>query len=174
MVLLENLLHEGGFFKDREGLGFLASADEARWNAELAVDCHGDAAFARAVEFGDDKSVERAGLVKFLCLLEGVASGGGIDDEQRKVWGAFVLLGYGAADFSQLLHQVVAGVDASGRIADEKLGAVGDGFLMRVEADRRGIGIRIAGDHRNIESIAPALELLDRGGAKGVGCGEQH
>ena len=112
--------------------------------------------------------------MEFFRLLERVAAGGGIDHEQGEVRGAVVLLGDGAADFSQLFHQVVAGVDAASGVADEKLRAVGDRLLMRVKADRRGIGIRVAGDHWDAESIAPALELLDGGGAKGIGSGEQH
>ena len=74
--------------------------------------------------------------MKFLCLLKGVAAGGGVDDEQREVWGAIVLLGDGAANFSKFFHQVVAGVNASRSVADEKLRAVGDGLLMGVEAYR--------------------------------------
>ena len=112
--------------------------------------------------------------MEFFRLLERVAAGGGIDHEQGEVRGAVVLLGDGAADFSQLFHQVVACVDATGGVADEKLRAVGDRLLMRVKADRRGIGIRVAGDHWDAESIAPALELLDGGSAKGIGGGEQH
>lgn len=132
----EHLADERGFCEDREGFGFFAGADESWRDAELAVDGHRDSAFARAVEFGDDESVERAGLVKFFRLLERVAASGGIDHEQGEVRGAVVLLGDGAADFSQLFHQVVAGMDAAGCVADEKLRAVGNCFLMRVEADR--------------------------------------
>ena len=80
---------------------------------------------------------------------------------------AVILLGDGAADFPQLFHQVVAGVDAAGGVADEKLSGVGDGLLMGVKTHRRGVGIRVAGDHRDAESIAPALELLYGSGAIG-------
>lgn len=45
---------------------------------------------------------------------------------------------------------------------------------MGIEADRRGVSIWVAGDNRDAESIAPALELLDRSGAKCIGSGEQH
>lgn len=82
------------------------------------MDGHGDAAFARAVEFGDDESVEWAGFVKFPRLLQCVAAGGGIDHEESEVRGALVLLGDRAADFPQFLHQVVAGVDTAGGVAD--------------------------------------------------------
>ena len=103
----------------------------------------GDAAFAGAVELGDDEAVERAGLVEFLGLVERVGAGGGIDDEQREVRRGFILLGEGAADFREFLHQVVAGVDAAGGVADEELGSVGDGFLVGVEANRGGVGVRV-------------------------------
>src|SRR5690606_37866536 len=113
-------------------------AEEEGGDLQLVVDPDGDASFAGAVKLGDDETVERAGLVKFLGLLEGVAAGGGIDDEQREVRRGGVLLGERAADFPQLLHQVVAGVDAAGGIADEEFRAGGDGFLMSVETDGGG------------------------------------
>ena len=107
--------------------------------------------------------------MKFLGLLECVGSGGGIDDEKREVWRGFVLFGERAADFPEFLHQIVAGVDAAGGVADEELGLVGNRLLVRVETHRGGIGIRVAADDGNAEAVAPALELLDGGGAEGVG-----
>ena len=51
---LQNFLHEGFLLENRERPGLLAGAEEARRDAELVVNGHGDAAFSRAVELGDD------------------------------------------------------------------------------------------------------------------------
>ena len=116
--------------EQRKGGGFFAGAEETRRDAELVVYGHGDATFARAIQLGDDEAVERAGFMEFLGLVEGVGTGGGIDDKQREVGRGWVLFGEGAADFAKFFHQVVAGVDASGGVADEKITAAGDGLLM--------------------------------------------
>ena len=80
---LEDFRDEGFLFENREFLGFLAGTQETRRDIELVVDGHGDAAFAGAVELGDDETVERAGFVEFLGLLHGVRAGGGINHEER-------------------------------------------------------------------------------------------
>jgi len=85
---------------------------------------------------------------------------------------AGVLFGDGAADFPEFFHEIMAGVDAACGIADEKLGAIGEGFLMGVEADGGGICVGISFDDWDLQSLAPALELLDGGGAEGIGGGE--
>ena len=85
--------------------------------------------------------------------------------------GCLILLGDGATDFAEFFHQIVAGVDAAGGVANEELGLVRDGFLMGVETDGGGIGVGISRDDRDVEALAPALELLDGGGAEGVGGG---
>src|SRR5207253_1545155 len=43
-----------------------------------------------------------------------------------------------------------------------------------IEDDSRRVGALLAGDHRCADALAPDLELLDRGRAKGVAGGEQH
>ncbi len=171
---LQHLRNKAPFLEDRERLRLLAGADETGGDAELVEDHESDAAFSGAVELGDDEAVERAGLVEFLGLAQGVGAGAGIDDKQGEVRRGLVLLGDGAADFSQLLHEVVAGVDAPGGVADQEIGLGLDGALVRLEADGGGVGIRFPGDDLQPEPVAPALELLDGGGAESVGGGEDH
>lgn len=45
------------FFEGGKFLGFFAGADEAGDDAEVLVDIKGDAAFAGAIEFGEDEAV---------------------------------------------------------------------------------------------------------------------
>lgn len=168
----ENLGDEAFLFKNPKRFGFLASAEKARRDVELIVNGHGDAALPGAIEFGDDESVKRAGFVKFLGLLERVGAGGCIHDEKSEMRGGFVLLREGATDFPQLFHQVMARMDAASGVADEEFSFRGDGFLVGVEADRRWIGVGVAGDDWDIESFAPTFELLHSGGAERVGGGE--
>ena len=103
---------------------------------ELIVDGESDPAFSRAVEFGDDQTIKRAGFVKFFGLVQRVGAGGGIDHQQGEMRCAFILLGNRAADFSEFLHQVVAGVEPAGGIADEELFLVGDRLLVGIETNR--------------------------------------
>lgn len=170
--MLEDVFDEGFALEDGEGFGFLSGSEEAWGDGEGVLDGDGDAAFAGAVEFGDDQAVEWAGFVEFLGLLEGVVAGGGVDDEEGEVGGGFVVFGDGTADFSEFLHEVVPGVDAAGGVADEELGPVCDGFLVSGEADGGGVGVGVAFDDGEAEAISPALELFDGGGAEGVCCGE--
>ena len=170
---LKHLANEPVFLEDGDGFGFFAGADEARGDFELVVDGDGDPAFARAVELGDDDAVEWAGFVKFPGVVERVRAGGGIDYKEGEIRCLFILLGDGAADFSELLHEIVAGVDAACGIADEEIGVLRDGLLVCVEADGGGIGVRLSGDDGDVEAVAPALELLYGGGAEGI-CGGEH
>jgi len=86
----------------------------------------------------------------------------------------FILFGKRAADFTELFHQIVAGVDTAGGVADEELGAIGDGFLVGVKTNGRRVCIGVSFDYRDLQSLAPALELLDGGGAKGIGSSEAY
>lgn len=88
------------------------------------------------------------------------------------MWRGFVLLGDGAADFCEFLHQVVPCVKAAGSVAEEVVRFVSDGFLVGAEADGGGIGIWRAFDDWQAEAFAPALELFDGGGAEGICGGE--
>ena len=63
-------------------------------------------------------------------------------------------------------------MDASGRIADEEIRVLLDGFFVGVETDGGRIGIWFPGDDGDVEAVAPALELLDGGSPEGVGGGE--
>lgn len=101
---LEYVGDEAVFLEDGEFFRFLPGADEAGHDADLFVNIEGDAAFAGAIELSEDESVERGGFVEFLSLIEGVGASGGIDDEKCEVRCAGILLGDGAAYFSEFLH----------------------------------------------------------------------
>ena len=83
--------------------------------AEFLLDRDDHAAFAGAVELGDDQAGERDGLVEFARLVQGVHAGGGVEHQQHFVRRAGQLLAHDAVHLLQFLHQVVLGVQAARR-----------------------------------------------------------
>ena len=77
-----------------------------------------------------------------------------------------------AGDLLQLLHQVRLGVEAAGRVDDGDGGAIGLGGGEGVEDDRPGVPPRLVSDDAHLEAVAPGAELVDGGGAEGIGGGE--
>ena len=94
------------------------------------MNCSRDSSFSGAVKLGDDESIERNRFLEFASLVEGVASGGGIDDDEGFVRCSFVLLADGAFDLGELVHQVVAGVETPGGVAEEEIVVLVDGALV--------------------------------------------
>ncbi|MNH13634.1 hypothetical protein D3C79_732120 [compost metagenome] len=64
-------------------------------------------------------------------------------------------------------------MQAAGSVGDQHVDATGLGGLHGIEDDRSRVGPRVLGDHRNLVTLAPHLQLLDRGGAEGI-TGSQH
>ena len=97
----------------------------------------------------------------------------GVDGHQRLVRRVGHLLGDHAADLLSSAIRSSLGVQAPGGVDDHDVGAAlapaGDG----VEGDRAGVGALGALDDVDARALAPALELLDRGGAERVG-GADH
>ncbi len=86
--------------------------------------------------------------------------------------GRGVVLLQHAADLREFLEEVALGVQAAGGVAQEEVGAGAAGEVVGLEADGGGVAIRGAIDHGDAEALGPHLELLDGGGAEGVGGGE--
>src|SRR5438046_1065879 len=74
-----------------------------------------------------------------------------------------------AANLRQLVHEVRLRVQPAGGVDDERVHAPGGGGLDRIEHDGTGIGTGGLVDYLDLDALPPALELLDRRGAKGVG-----
>ena len=87
--------------------------------------------------------------------------------------GIFVLFVDGALDFSELLHEVVSGVDAACGITNQKLDTFLDSFLVGRVANRGGICIRRPFDDGHVQTLAPDAELLYCRSTEGV-CSCQH
>jgi hypothetical protein len=74
------------------------------------------AAFAGAVELGDDQAGERDGFVEFARLHQRVHAGAGVQHQQRLVRRAGQFFLHDAMHLLQFLHQVVLGVQAAGGV----------------------------------------------------------
>ena len=64
-------------------------------------------------------------------------------------------------------------MQAAGRVDEDELGAAALRLLHDVVADARRVGAALARDHVDARALAPHLELLDGGGAEGVGAADQ-
>jgi hypothetical protein len=77
---------------------------------------HDHAAFAGAVELGDDQAGQGDGFVKFARLHQRVHAGAGVQDQQGLVRRAGQFFVHDAMHLLQFLHEVVLGVQAAGGI----------------------------------------------------------
>lgn len=151
----------------------LSAPDKDDGQAGFAADADEGSPASAAVEFGHDDACEADGLVEFFGLDDGVCACGGVHDEPFFVRGSGVQFGEGAADFAELLHEIVAGVKAAGGVADEEIGFVAESALHGLVADGGGVGAVWAEVDGDFEPGSPEAELLDGGGAEGVGGGEE-
>ena len=79
-----------------------------------------------------------------------------------------------APHLRQLVHQAALRVQAAGGVDDDVVGVARFGRLQRVEEHGRGIAARLVLDDFGSGAIAPDFQLLDGGGAKGIGSGQQN
>jgi hypothetical protein len=170
---LKEFVNELNGVEGLESVGGFAEADEAGGDAQFLLNRNDDAAFAAAVEFGDDDASDGDGFVEFAGLLESVGAGGGIDDEENLVRGGGVFASHHTMDLLEFLHEVVLVMEASGGVADEKLGLQTLGLFIGIEANGGRVAVLRAFDEGDLEAFGPNLELLDGSGAEGV-CGSEN
>ena len=80
---------------------------------------------------------------------------------------------YHAHHFLQLLHQVVLGMEPTGRIDQHNINSARFRRIDRIERDRRGVAFGAAGDAGDTEPVRPNLELVARSRTIRVCCGHQ-
>ena len=166
-------MHKLLALKAGELFGLFAGADETGSDLEFLLNSSSDAAFAGAVEFGNDEAIERHRFLEFAGLVEGVPACGGIDHEKCFMWSGFVLLANGALDLGKLLHEIVAGVKTTCGIAEQKIVVLADGALMGLIADGGRVGFVGTGDDGKVKAVTPADEMLDGCGPESVGGSEE-
>ena len=94
---------------------------------ELGGDGEDNAAFGGSVELGEDDAGDAGSLGEEARLLQAILAGGCVHDEKGLVGGAGHELLGGAAHLVELLHQIGLGVEATGGVDDQDLGAAGFG-----------------------------------------------
>ena len=152
----------------------LPDPDQLDRDPELGADRQGDSALGGAVELGQDDPGEVDGLAEDLRLAQAVLAGRRVDDDQRLGRRLAELLGDHPVDLGELVHQIRAGVEATGGVGEDHVDPARLPGLDRVEEDGARVlaGLRL--DDLAARALGPGRELLDRGGAVGVAGGEQH
>ena len=154
----------------------LAYADPVNRDRAHAVAACGDgserAALGGAVEFGDDQARQVDGGVKGADLRQDVLAGVAVDHEQDFVRGGAVGFADDATDFFQLFHQVqLSGQAARGIDHDHASTACAAG-VDGVVCHGGGVAA-LLGNDADVIAAAPFDQLLARGGAEGIACGQQ-
>ena len=111
---------------------------------------------------------------ELLGLDESVLAGSGVHYQQHFMGCLRVVLLQDLHDLLQLLHQVELGMQATGGIHDQDVGASCLRRLHGIVNDRSRIGAVLVAYHRNADSLAPGLDLLRGGGAEGIARGQHH
>ena len=113
-------------------------------------------------------------LLEFSGLHQRVASCRGVDNQQTFVGRLLVVFSQSSDHLSQLLHQVVFGVQATSGVADQEFDISFIGGGIGIVTERRGIGVVFAAYDIDLEAVGPDLELFDGRGTKRVCSGEHH
>ena len=146
----------------------LPHADFDDGKLQLVRHRQGDSALGRSVELGDDEGVELERAVELPRLLKPVLAGGGVDDENG-VDGDARPLAHHRHDLLELAHEVGRGMQTPRRVDEDQIGPRGLGALDGVVAHAGRVASALARDHLDARAARPDLELLDGGGAEGVG-----
>ena len=155
-------------------MDFLADADVFDGYLELVGDTDDHAALGSAVQLGDGQRVDLRGGGELFGLFEGVLARGAVEDEQYFVRALGHELADDVLDLHELVHEVDFVVETAGGVDDDDLAVVGDGRLDGVEGHGGGVGAHFLGHDRHVAAVAPLFELVDGGGAEGVGGAEGH
>ena len=105
-------------------------------SSQLARDRQRDAPARGSVELGQHDAGDAGRVGEQLRLAQPVLAGRRVDRQQRLVRGALQLAADHAADLGELGHQIVLGVQASGRVDDHHVAALRVRAGDRLERDR--------------------------------------
>ncbi len=172
LIFLEQRIDERARLEQGEVFGLLADADVLDRQANLLANRHDHAAAGRAVELGQNQPGALHRVGEMPGLADAVLAGRGVEHQKHLVRRLGNLLAQHAMDFRELLHQIVLRLQPPGRIDDAYVGAdfhgAGDGAM----GHGGRIAARRAGDDFRPEPLGPNGQLLDGGGAEGVGRAE--
>ena len=88
-----------------------------------------------AIHLGENDAGDGQALVEFLGALDGVLPGHGVGDEQNLHWRELLF------QFLQLDHQIFVDVQTPGRVDQQHVAAVVDGFPTRRASQLNRLGL---------------------------------
>ena len=165
---------KGARIEGAEVLGFLADADEADRQLQRARDRDHDAAARGAIELGEHQAGDAQRGVKLLRLRQRVLALVGIEHQQHFVRRLGQHARDHALDLLELIHQVRLAVQPPGGVGQHHIDAARLRRLQRIEDHRARIGAGLLRAEQRAGAFGPDVQLLDRGGAKGIAGGQHH
>ena len=103
-----------------------------------------------------------------------VLSGGAIQYQQDFSCGIGQLPFHDAADFVQLIHQILLVMESAGGVNENHICALGFGRLDAVEHHRCGVCALVLTDNAAAGALGPDFQLVSCGGAEGIACYQQN
>src|SRR5215218_4570935 len=167
-VSADELLREDVRGEAREVADGLALADELDGQAGLLLYSEHEAALRRSVELREHEPRDPAVLDERLRLRQAVLTGGRVEHEQHLADRRLLL--DDPLDLAELVHEPALGVQATGGVDDDDLGAVALGLLDRLEGDGCRILALALGTHdAHARALGPRRELVDGRSTERVG-----
>jgi hypothetical protein len=111
------------------------------------LDCDDDAAFAAAVELGDNQTSQTNCGLEFARLAERVTASRRIDHQQCFMRRVRVVLGESAFHLFKLGHQILFRVQSAGRVTKQKVSLAFCGCLIRFITKRGWICVVLSLNH---------------------------
>src|SRR5579884_2326099 len=170
----EETIHVSGRLERNQVGELLTDTGQLDGQLELVRDGQYDTSARGAIQLGEYDARQRHGIAELLGLADGVLAGRGVQNEQDLIRGAAQLALADAANLLQLLHQVAAGMKATGGIGDDVVGLTRARGLDSVVDDGGRIPAFAVLDDLSPGPLRPDVDLIDRRGAKGISRGKDH
>ena len=127
-----------------------------------------DAALRGAIELGHDHAVQIECFIEHTRLRQAILAGSRVNHKHRE-HGRLRALAHHIHDLLQLAHKVVRRMQASRRVDEYQIAAIGLGAFDGVVAHACRVASALALHDGNVRATRPFLELLDSGSAERVG-----
>ena len=146
----------------------LAHADFINGQAKLVAHGQRDAALRGAIELGYNHAVQIERFIEHARLRQAILAGGRVNHEHG-VHGRLRALAHHIHDLLQLAHKVVRRMQASRRVNEHQIAAIGLGAFDGVVAHACRVASALSFHDGNVRAAGPFFELLDSRSAERVG-----
>ncbi len=155
-------------FEGDQIVGTFSCADVVDRHFQLVGDAEDGSAFGRAVELGDDDTVNTDHCVESFGLIDGGAALGTVEDQQFPMRSPRQCLVGDTDHLFELFGEIGLGMESAGGVDDDPVDPFGERRFDRIEDDGGGIVPLPSGDDGNLQSLCPTAELFDGGGSESV------